>query len=363
MLFNLLDERADASFRQQLDDVGFDMDLWLQRELREELQPDGIEDAMAYLADRPGLWAVLRGMLREDPEKRLSTSKALRRVENIFATLAEVEDEDGLQTLRETDGKFFAGVLESLELCELPDSGSAVGVVPLAGSSAAVSAAPAQPSAVPDLVVPYPLHYVATFSRSQSLGLVLSEVDSEGQYDDDLNEEEGQLWKEATANAKPGEVYVRGIVDGGQAEDIGIFSVGDRVMGVGEFPFVSEGFDAVVEMLGRQPPSAKSVTLHFDRKPMTSISHAYAKTAPHHARVIDQGAWSACGRRKTQEDRFVLQEIRDGNNAALLAGVFDGHGGNAASRSLEQLLPSLFSSQSQRDASVFQNEAQRNYAQ
>jgi serine/threonine protein phosphatase PrpC len=40
---------------------------------------------------------------------------------------------------------------------------------------------------------------------------------------------------------------------------------------------------------------------------------------------------------------LVLQEIQDGKNAALLAGVFDGHGGNAASKSLAQLLPSLFS--------------------
>ena len=40
---------------------------------------------------------------------------------------------------------------------------------------------------------------------------------------------------------------------------------------------------------------------------------------------------------------LVLQEIQDGKNAALLAGVFDGHGGDAASKTLAQLLPSLFS--------------------
>lgn len=40
---------------------------------------------------------------------------------------------------------------------------------------------------------------------------------------------------------------------------------------------------------------------------------------------------------------LVLQEIQDGQNTALLAGVFDGHGGDAASKSLAQLLPSLFS--------------------
>ena len=39
----------------------------------------------------------------------------------------------------------------------------------------------------------------------------------------------------------------------------------------------------------------------------------------------------------------VLQEVHDGNNAALLTGVFDGHGGNSTSTTLAQLLPSLFS--------------------
>lgn len=40
---------------------------------------------------------------------------------------------------------------------------------------------------------------------------------------------------------------------------------------------------------------------------------------------------------------IVLHEVHDGQNAALLAGVFDGHGGDAASTTLSQLLPSLFS--------------------
>ncbi len=40
---------------------------------------------------------------------------------------------------------------------------------------------------------------------------------------------------------------------------------------------------------------------------------------------------------------IVLQEIQDGNNAALLAAVFDGHGGDMASKTLANLLPSLFS--------------------
>ncbi|KAL7550868.1 hypothetical protein ACHAWF_014070 [Thalassiosira exigua] len=338
LLFNLLDERADASFRQQLEDVDFDLDAWLQRELNAKLRPDGIEDAIVYLADRPGMWDMLRGTLLAYPEKRLSTSQALRRAEGVLAA-AKAGSREGLEN--EVDGKFFAGVLESFELCDLPDNGAAVGV-PMDDYSAAITTTPGQLSAEQALVIPRPLHYVATFSRSQSLGLILSEVDSEGKYDDELSAEDDKLWKEATVDARPGEVYIRGIVEGGQAESIGVFDVGDRVMGVGEFPFIAEGFDAVVEMLGRQPTSAKSVTLHFDRKSIAR-SRLDEKTPRHPTKVIDQGAWSACGKRKAQEDRLILEEIHGGNNAALLAGVFDGHGGNAASKSLAQLLPSLFS--------------------
>jgi serine/threonine protein phosphatase PrpC len=192
------------------------------------------------------------------------------------------------------------------------------------------------------LIIPRPLHYIATFDRGDSLGLLLSEVDTNGEYDDDLNEEDTAAWIKATKNALPGEVYVRGVVEGGQAEKIGVFEVGDRLMGVGEFPFIAEGFNVVLEMLQRQPPSAKTVTLHFDRKSI-GRQHAYERTAPHLAKVVGQGAWSARGRRKTQEDRLILQEIHDGENAALLTGVFDGHGGDSASTTLAQLLPSLFS--------------------
>ena len=337
LLFNLLDERSDASFRGQLEDVNYDLDSWLERELKEELQPDGIEDAVTYLASRPGLFAVLRGMLIADPERRLSTSDALGNVEDL---LAAVEVGGEVKGGKDADGKFFAGVVEEFEQCELPDSGSAIGVLPLKEGVAAATSLPS--TAEQALVIPRPLHYVATFSRSLSLGLILSEVDPDGKYEDELSEEDAKLWEDATVDAQPGEVFIRGVAEGGQAEAIGVFEVGDRVMGVGEFHFNNEGFDTVVEMLQRQPVLAKTVTLHFDRK-SRGRSHAYERAAPHLGKVVGQGAWSACGRRKTQEDRFVLEEIADGNNAALLAGVFDGHGGNAASTSLAQLLPSLFS--------------------
>lgn len=302
LLFNLLDERSDASFRGQLEDVEYDLDSWLQREMNSDFRPEGIEDAMKYLAGRPGLWSVLRGMLHPDPERRLSTSDALERVTGILAAAAAVETDDAAIVNSEVDGKFFVGLLESFDLCGLPDDGTAIGV-PMEEEEAAAAATTTSSGAEMALVTPHPLHYVATFSRSKPLGLILSEVDPDGKYEDELDDEDAKLWLDSTANAQPGEVYVRGVVDDSQADMMDIFKVGDRVMGVGEFPFFAEGFDTVVEMLQRQPQHAKSVTLHFDRKSRGRL-HAYETAPSHSAKVVGHGAWSACGRRKFQEDRF-----------------------------------------------------------
>ena len=199
-------------------------------------------------------------MLNSNPERRLSTGSALKQVESIMTSYREGTTVD----IEEADGKFFGGVVAALDQCELPDSGSSIGVVPREEEIPTTRTEPSTTERA--LIIPRPLHYVATFDRSDSLGLLLSEVDTNGEYDDDLNAEETAAWIEATKNAMPGEVYVRGVVEGGQAEKIGVFEVGDRLMGVGEFPFIAEGFNVVVEMLQRQPPSAKTVTLHFDRK-------------------------------------------------------------------------------------------------
>ena len=105
LLFNLLDERAEASFRQQLEDCDFDLDSWLQRDLAAELQQDGMEDAVLYLAERPGMWAVLREMLHSNPEMRMSTATALKKVERIL-------DGSEAKAITEADGKFFAEISE-----------------------------------------------------------------------------------------------------------------------------------------------------------------------------------------------------------------------------------------------------------
>jgi len=55
LLFNLLDERTDAAFRQQLLESNYDLDTWLARELSSTIRPVGLDDALSYLVERKGM--------------------------------------------------------------------------------------------------------------------------------------------------------------------------------------------------------------------------------------------------------------------------------------------------------------------
>jgi serine/threonine protein phosphatase PrpC len=58
---------------------------------------------------------------------------------------------------------------------------------------------------------------------------------------------------------------------------------------------------------------------------------------------VDQGAWSIKGRRRVQEDAFILHEVLDTKDkSVILAGVFDGHLGSAASDFCHDDLPVAF---------------------
>lgn len=196
-------------------------------------------------------------MLRGNPALRVSSQTALVRW-------------NALKMTKGTDGPFFESVVSLMEQCEVRE------LPPTAQR---------------------PLHFVATFRRNVSLGLILSEADTKCT---DPN------WIQATKDAQPGEVFVQSLTPGCQADQMGILEVGDRLQGVGELPLAGKGFERVVEMLEQQPKSAKYVTLHFDRQPRASQTRREAKFAGTHARVVEQGAWSTKGRRKAQEDTFGM---------------------------------------------------------
>lgn len=335
VLFQFVDERTDAGFHQQLQSADYQLDIWLQSTLQSKVTPVGLETALEVLQRRPGLWKLLQDMLTEDPRDRISSSKASKRWKEIMEhgrrlESMELETLDQIATalqekLVHQDGPYLREVLESLQTCLIPNT---------------------EPSR--------PLHFVATFKRGQSLGLILSEASSGDEEDpeDDLeNKDDRALWEQATQDALPGEVFVKGIVENGQAETMGIFEIGDRLQGVGELPLAEGGFERAVEMIQDQPKSAKTVTLHFDRKSAiggqvytesTFASASEAMDAP--MQIVDQGAWSIRGRRAAQEDAFILHEVHDTRQRAiLLAGVMDGHLGRAASEYVKDHLPQTFS--------------------
>lgn len=199
LLFSYLDERTDAGFHQQLQDTNWDINVWLSNELGSKLRPGGLDHSLEYLAERRGLWTLVEEMLAKDPSKRPTAKQAIRRLQKIL-------QDDGPE-----DCPFFTMVIESMDTCPMP-------------------------------MISRPLHYVATFSRKQSLGLLLSELD---------DEEDNPEWVEATKFAQAGQVFIKEIVEGGQAAELGeVCEVGDQLIGIGELPLAGGGFEKAVEMVG-----------------------------------------------------------------------------------------------------------------
>lgn len=309
LLFQFLDERTESGFHQQLKSADYDLDTWLQTTLSSKVRPAGIGDALEVLRDRPGLWKLLNDMLQRDAHARLSSKEALKIWSNICHDVKTSQPRDAKVDNQLDDGLYLKSVLESLQVCDIPKL--------------------------------WPLHFVATFRRSDSLGLFLAEADAEISESDDA-----EKWKKATKGASPGDVFVQGIVPGSQADQMGCFSVGDRLHGVGEIPISGGGFEKVVELLKDQPRSATYVALHFDR--LSAISDIKGKNVSatsivNPVSIRDKGAWTTKGRRKVQEDAYVLHEVHDDRDRSLLlAGVFDGHLGATAANFLQKELPISF---------------------
>jgi hypothetical protein len=259
-------------------------------------------------------------MLQEKPTRRISASEALKVATDV---LAQDEMEVSKSTRKEKDGPYFHFVMEEMDICNLPFDEN-----------------PDESVNQIDSGIDRQLHFVASFDRSASLGLILAEPDAEQDLDDEY--EYSEVWLEATKTSKPGDLFIRDIVKGGQADTMGIFEIGDRVAGIDQFEF--RGFDQFVDILGSMPEKASFVVVHFDRK-LRSSSALNTKEKPSTVSIASHGAWSMKGLRKAQEDSFVLHEFDTTSGKVLLSGVFDGHGGDAASKLVARLLPQMLSSE------------------
>lgn len=391
LLFNLLEERQDASFHQQLsskeEGINHDLDVWLQMELKAKVRLNGLENGLMYLGQRPGMWNLFKRMLHPNPERRISSKEALKTLKGILKDVnndavdtvddididSDMEQRSSTSRIAELDGIFFESVLNSLEICDISYDDDDLNVnedvvttTTTTTENTATTKKPARMIHTP----PRPLHFMKTFQKDKPLGLILSEATT-NDNDDELEEElDGDqtsydLWKKATQNAREGEVFVKGFVEGGQAQQIqqaydrNRIEIGDKLSGIGEVPFLNQGFEKAVQMITNQPQSrnTNTIKLHFDRQrgvlgnddledeqaqqqddTMNYINDdtedvLLDENISSSCRVVDQGAWSIKGRRKTQEDAFVLNELHFDNNSQeeeeeerniLFAGVFDG---------------------------------------
>ena len=317
VLFQYLDERTDAGFFRQLAEADYSLDTWLETELAQDVRSTGLEQGLAILAYRPGLWNLLQKMLLSDPRDRISSKDALQ----AWKTLkGEAEAGKSVGEHAKLDGRYLADVLESFDLCSIVDD-----LMP------------------DDAPVARPLHYVATFRRGEPLGLLLAESDAD--VLDNMSGSDIMKWREVQQNRLPGQVFVQGVVPNSQADEIGIFEVGDRLQGVGELPLREGGFEKAVKLIQDQPQNSKYITLHLDRRPSNTRKTLnelaeQEKETKNSSVIRDQGAWSSRGRRSSQEDRFILNEIHDEKERSFLfAGVFDGHLGTAASNFVQDRLP------------------------
>jgi serine/threonine protein kinase len=224
LLFQYLDERTESGFHQQLanQNIPWDLDSWLQTALQSKVRPSGLRNALEVLKERPGLWKLLQDMLLPSPSDRLSSTEAFQRWNKIVKhakSSASVESStltDEVQVDPELyDGPYLLDVLESLDACDIPTI--------------------------------RPLHFVTSFDRSTSLGLFLSEADSVNI--DEMDSVSREQWLYGTSDAEPGEVFIKEIIPGGQADKIGVFAVGDRLQGVGELPVAGGGFVRAIELV------------------------------------------------------------------------------------------------------------------
>ena len=70
-----MDEGAAGT--SQLREAGYDLDGWLRTALAARPRPARFDEGLAYLAERPGLWSLLKGAIRPNPLRKVSAAAKL----------------------------------------------------------------------------------------------------------------------------------------------------------------------------------------------------------------------------------------------------------------------------------------------
>eukprot|EP00985_Skeletonema_marinoi_P019246 scaffold10964_cov146-Skeletonema_marinoi.AAC.5 len=182
----LLFDFDEATFTAQIKEVGYDLDAWLKRTLTADERPLGLDEALWYLSERRGLWALLKSMVKPNPLRRKITSASMQQFNEIIAL------KDG--KIEETD-QVLAGGDESFLNSVLFPSGSDNGSSGNANiPSSARKALDASNDDIPQT------QYTSTLPRASTSSSVLSELAE--QIKDDADEQ-NQRMREEGPNSNP----------------------------------------------------------------------------------------------------------------------------------------------------------------
>ena len=112
LLFNLLDERTDAAFHQQLEVAKYDLDSWLERELSSTLRPVSVFEFILYV--QTGHFVSVSWV--ESDWDRLRSSSPLKMLINfsrhaVFVKSSQDGLDDALIYLGERAGKFLCRMI------------------------------------------------------------------------------------------------------------------------------------------------------------------------------------------------------------------------------------------------------------
>lgn len=185
LVCELLFDFDEATFTAQIKEVGYDLDAWLQRTLTADERPLGLDEALWYLSERRGLWALLKSMIKPNPLRRKITSASLQQFNEIIAL------KDG--KIEETD-QILAGGDESFLNSVLFPSGSDSSLPGNANISSATKAPAANIDDIPQT------QYTSSLPRASLSSSVLSELAEQ------MNEgadEQNQSTREEGPNSKP----------------------------------------------------------------------------------------------------------------------------------------------------------------
>ena len=284
----LRDVKQVASFKQQLELSDYELNFWLQTNFKSTVLSDGFEEGLTYLSRfnyKP--WRLLRKMLAKLPSQRPSAAECLKEI-------MSWADEPEVPTTPTDGGPSVEEFVQAI---------ANVGVV----------------SDTPTTTLDGTLTITAQFKSGKPLGFILCD------------------------DAMRSGVFVSEILPRTQASRNGRVKVGDRLVKVGDVKVktFAQSCDVInsvpsailsmtFERVEDANPIVKSRVVNWDAVDEDPYVAHNLQSVKFRAKWQRVGSFTNPGRRKFNEDK-IMSNVGRTNNVMVVGGVFDGHGGDAAS--------------------------------